>query len=81
MLYAFYNNELEKHKDDNILKIYGATNDMYPTSLTYNLHNSQGQFMGFHNLILTLNSKIDFNSCISCGNISQIFCPKYERWF
>ena len=70
MLYVVYNNELQKHKNDNILKFYGPTNHIYPTSLTFNLHNSQGQFMGFHNLILTLDSRIDFNSCISCGNIS-----------
>ena len=70
MLYVFYNNELQKHKNDNIFKFYGPTNHTYPTSLTFNLDNLQGQFMGFHNLILTLDSRINFNSCISCGNIS-----------
>ena len=51
---------------------------MYPTPLKYDLHNLQGQFMGFHDLILTLNAKRDSHYCISCGNISQIFGPKYE---
>ena len=45
---------------------------MYHTSLTYDSHNLQGQFMRFHELILTL------SSFISCDNISQLFCPKYK---
>ena len=35
-------------------KLYGATNHMSTTPLTYDLHKLQGQFMGFHDLILTL---------------------------
>ena len=35
MLYVFYNNELQKHKNDNILKFYGPTNHMYPTCLLH----------------------------------------------
>ena len=45
---------------------------------TYDLCNLQGQYMGFHDLILTLNCKRDSNPCISSGNISQIFGPKYK---
>ena len=51
---------------------------MYPTPLTYDLHNLHWQFMGFHDLILTSNFKRDSHSGISCGSISQIFLPKYE---
>ena len=51
---------------------------MYPLPLKYDLHNLQGQFTGFHVLMLILNSKRDSHYCISCGNISQICCPEYE---
>ena len=33
--------------------------------------------MGFNDLILTLNSKTGWNSCISNDSTSQIFDPKY----
>ena len=33
--------------------------------------------MGFNDLILTLNSKTGWNSCISNNSTSQIFDPKY----
>ena len=49
---------------------------MYRAPFTSDLHNLQGQFMGFRDLILTLNSKRDAYSCISCPNMSQIFGPK-----
>ena len=46
---------------------------MYYAPFTSDLHNLQGQFIGFRDLILTLNSKKDSYSCISCANMSQIF--------
>ena len=50
---------------------------MYPTALAYDIHHLQEQFMGFHDLILTLTSKNKRNShfFISCGNIPQLFGP------
>ena len=39
----------------------------------YDFQNLQRKFMGFHHLILILNSKKDLHSCISCANISQFF--------
>ena len=50
---------------------------MYPTSLTYNLHHLQEQFIEFHYLILIFNfkNKQNSHSFISCGNISQLFGP------
>ena len=49
---------------------------MYCAPFTSDLHNLQGQFMGFRDLILTLNSKKESYSCISFSNMSQIFGPK-----
>lgn len=72
MLYTFHNNELQKRKNDDILKFYWTSNYMCHTFLAYDFHNLQRQFMGFHELILTL------SSFISCDNISQLFCPKYK---
>ena len=35
---TFYNNQLQKYKNDNICNIYGATHHMYPTSLTCDIY-------------------------------------------
>ena len=54
---TFYNSILQKYRNGNICKIYGGINhNVNSTPLTYDLRNLQGQFMGFHDLILTLNS-------------------------
>ena len=44
---------------------------MYPTPLPYDSHNLQRHFMGCHYLIMTLNSKMNPRSCISCGNFPK----------
>ena len=75
---TFYSNELQKYKNNNIYKIHGSISHIYLEPLPYDLHNLQGQFMGFHGLILTLNVKRDSYSCIYCCNISEILGPKYE---
>ena len=49
----------------------------YPTSI-YVLHSLQGQFIGFQDFTLLLNSKRVSHSCISDSNISQIFGPKHD---
>ena len=49
---------------------------MYHAPFTSDLHNLQGQFMGFRDIILTLYSKRDSYSCFSCPNMFQIFGPK-----
>ena len=61
-------------------KIYVSynINHIYPTPPIYDLHNLQGQVMDFHDLILTLNSRRNSNSCIFCGKIFQIFDPKFS---
>ena len=51
---------------------------MYPMSPMYFFHSLQGQFIGFQDFTLLLNSKRVSHSRISDGSISQIFGPKYD---
>ena len=51
---------------------------MCTTLLRYDLNHLQRKLMEFQYLLLTLNSKIDLHSGISCGNTSQVFGRKYE---
>ena len=52
---------------------------MNPTPAMYVLHNLHGHTLGFHFLILRLNSKRDFDSLICLGRIARILGPKYEN--
>ena len=57
--------------------IYCSIIYTYPTSPIYFLHSLQGQFIGFQDFTLLLNSKRVSQCCISDDSISQIFGPKY----
>ena len=50
----------------------------YQTPPIHILHSLQGQFIGFQDFTLFLNSKRVSHSCISDGSISQIFGTKYD---
>ena len=58
--------------------VYYSIIHTYPTPAIYIFHSLQGQFIGFQDFALFLNSKIVSHSCISDDNISQIFGPKYD---
>ena len=58
--------------------VYYSIIHTYPTPAIYVLHSLQGQFIGFQDFTLFLNSKRVSHSCISDGSISQIFGPKYD---
>ena len=50
----------------------------YSTPPIYILHSLQGQFIGFRDLTLLLNSKRVSHSYISDGSMSHIFGSKYD---
>ena len=47
------NSKLQKHRN-NLYKICKAIIYLYPAPLTYDLHNLQGQFMGFQKRLIFL---------------------------
>ena len=60
------------------LGVYCSIIHTYPTPPIYVLHSLQGQFIGFQDFTLLLNSKRVSHSCISDGSVFQIYGPKYE---
>ena len=57
--------------------VHSVIIDTYPTPPIYVLPSLQGQFIGFQDFTLFLKARVSY-SCISSGNISQIFDPKYN---
>ena len=60
------------------LGVYCSIIHTYPTPPIYVLHSLQGQFIGFQDFTLLLNSKRVSHSYISDGSISQIFGLRYD---
>ena len=58
------------------LGVYWSIIHTYPTPPINVLQSLQGQFIGFQDFTLLLNSKRVSHSCISDSSISQTFGPK-----
>ena len=58
--------------------VYCSIIHTYPTPKVYVLQSLRGQFIGFQNFNLLLNSKRVSHSFISDDSISHVFYPKYD---